>query len=62
VTAQFRLETLGPSHERHEFTCGVKVSDQYLVSQASEDVRRRVSACHVAVEVSAAQLPAARVH
>ncbi len=52
MTAQFRLETLGPSHERHEFTCGVKVSDQYLVSQASEDVRRRVSACHVAVEVS----------
>lgn len=52
MTAPFRLEALGPGHERSGFSCGVQVLDQYLSSQASQDVRRRVSACYVAVEVS----------
>jgi ribosomal protein S18 acetylase RimI-like enzyme len=56
VTAPFRLETLGPSHERDGFTCGVELLDQYLTSQASQDVRRRVSACYVAVEVSSGKV------
>jgi ribosomal protein S18 acetylase RimI-like enzyme len=56
VTAQFRLETLGPSHERDGFICGVEVLDQYLASQASQDVRRRVSGCYVAVEVSSGKV------
>lgn len=51
MTAPFRLEALGPGHERSGFSCGVEVLDQYLASQASQDVRRRVSACYVAVEV-----------
>lgn len=56
MTAPFRLEPLGPSHERAGFSCGVEVLDQYLASQASQDVRRRVSACYVAVEVSSGKV------
>jgi ribosomal protein S18 acetylase RimI-like enzyme len=56
VTAPFRLEPLGPSHERSGFSSGVEVLDQYLASQASQDVRRRVSACYVAVEVSSGKV------
>lgn len=51
MTAPFRLEPLWPGHERSGFSCGVEVLDRYLDSQASQDVRRRVSACYVAVEV-----------
>ncbi len=56
MTAPFRLEPLGPSHERGGFSCGVEVLDQYLATRASQDVRRRVSACYVAVEVSSGKL------
>jgi ribosomal protein S18 acetylase RimI-like enzyme len=50
VSAPFRLEPLGPSHERSGFSCGVEALDQYFALRASQDVRRRVSACYVAVE------------
>jgi ribosomal protein S18 acetylase RimI-like enzyme len=52
VTAPFRLGALGPSHDRNGFSCGVQVLDQYIASQANQDVRRRVSACYVALEVA----------
>lgn len=56
MTTRFRLEPLGPSHERASFSCGVEVLDRYLVSQASQDVRRRVSACYVATEVASGKV------
>ena len=56
MTPRFRIEVLGPSHARESFSCGVEVLDQYLVSQASQDVRRRVSACYVAVEVASGKV------
>lgn len=52
MSAPFRLEPLGPGHERSAFSCGVQALDLYLVSQASQDLRRRVSACFVAVEAA----------
>lgn len=56
MTAPFRVEVLGPGHARDTFACGVEVLDQYLVAQASQDVRRRVSACYVAIEVTSGRL------
>ena len=56
MTAPFRVEVLGPGHARDTFSCGVEVLDQYLLSQASQDVRRRVSACYVALEVASGRL------
>jgi ribosomal protein S18 acetylase RimI-like enzyme len=56
VTAPFRVEVLGPGHVRDGFTCGVEALDHYLVRQASQDVRRRVSACYVAVEIGSGKV------
>lgn len=56
MTAPFHLEALRPSHGRSGFSCGVEVLDQYLASQASQDVRRRVSACYVAIELSSSRV------
>lgn len=50
MTAAFRLEILGPSHAREGFACGVEALDAYFARQATQDVRRRASACYVAVQ------------
>ena len=50
MTAAFRLEVLGASHSREGFACGVEALDAYFARQATQDVRRRASACYVAVE------------
>ncbi len=50
MTATFRLEVLGPNHARDGFACGVDALDAYLSRQATQDVRRRATACYVAVE------------
>ena len=49
MTAPFRVEVLGRAHGRDGFSCGVEALDHYLAHQAGQDVRRRVSACYVAV-------------
>jgi GNAT superfamily N-acetyltransferase len=54
--AAFRLEVLASAHEREGFDCGVPALNAYLVNQATQDVRRRVSACFVAVEASSGKL------
>ncbi len=56
MTAPFRLEVLGSGHDRNSFSCGVEVLDQYLARQASQDIRRRVSACYVAVEIRSGKI------
>ncbi len=56
MTAPFRLEPLGPGHDRNAFSCGVPALDRYLASQAGQDAKRRVSACYVAVEVASDKL------
>lgn len=45
----FRIETLGSTHDRAGFFCGVEPLDRYLKTQAGQDMRRRVSNCFVAV-------------
>ena len=52
MTAAFRVEVLGASHARDVFACGVDALDAYFARQATQDVRRRASACYVAVETS----------
>ncbi len=51
MTATFQLEVLDASHARDGFACGVEALDVYLMRQAAQDVRRRASACFVAIEV-----------
>ena len=57
TAAPFRFEALG-AHDREGFRCGEEALDRYLQAQASQDVRRRVSNCFVAVEVATNEIAA----
>jgi ribosomal protein S18 acetylase RimI-like enzyme len=50
VTGQFRIEALAPEHVCASFVCGSDPLDKYLREQASQDMRRRASACYVAID------------
>lgn len=50
MTGPFAIEPLGPGHDRAGFSCGVAALDHYLQRQATQDIRRHVTACYVAVE------------
>jgi GNAT superfamily N-acetyltransferase len=44
---EFRVEPLGPRHNRNAFSCGVPALDRYLQKQASQDVSKYVAATFV---------------
>jgi hypothetical protein len=46
----FRIELLGDAHDRALFRCGDTVLGRYFQTQATQDIRRRVVNCFVAVE------------
>jgi len=50
VTAPFRVEPLGPQHDRQGFTCGVDALDRYFHQIVTQDIRRRLTHCLVAVD------------
>lgn len=50
MNSPFRLEPLGDAHERASFSCGQEPLDRYFQTQATQDIRRRVATCFVAVE------------
>ena len=69
--AGFRMEPLG-AHDRAGFSCGSDPLDRYFRERASQDAKRSVSGCFVAVEstsgavagyytLSAASVPAAEL-
>ncbi len=45
----FRIEPLGPHHDRAAFSCGSEALDRYLKTQAGQDRRRGAASCFVAV-------------
>jgi ribosomal protein S18 acetylase RimI-like enzyme len=50
MTIPFRLEPLGESHERSLFHCGEDALDRYFKTQVTQDIRRHIANCFVAVE------------
>jgi ribosomal protein S18 acetylase RimI-like enzyme len=48
----FHLEQLRPEHDRKMFRCGQDVLDIYFRSQATQDIRRHIANCFVAVETA----------
>ena len=48
-SAPFRLAPLDTAHDRTTFNSGSETLDRYLREQVSQDVRRRVAACFVAL-------------
>lgn len=45
--AEYRIEFLGPHHDRQGFSCGVSSLDLYLQKQARQDVSKGVAAAFV---------------
>lgn len=52
MTATFSVETLASHHDRKAFSSGVEALDRYFREQVTQDVRRRATACYVAVEAA----------
>ena len=52
MTGPFVVEPLGSTHNRRSFTCGVEALDRYFREQVSQDIRRRLSNCFVAVDTA----------
>jgi GNAT superfamily N-acetyltransferase len=50
VTQSFVTEPLGRHHDRSAFVSGSDALDSYLKERASQDVRRRIAGCFVAVD------------
>ena len=48
-SAPFRLTPLAAAHARAAFNCGSEPLERYLREQVTQDVRRRVAACFVAL-------------
>jgi GNAT superfamily N-acetyltransferase len=51
VTEQFRIEPLSSEHGRLRFTSGSAQLDRYFREQASQDIKRRIATCFVALSV-----------
>ena len=45
----FRVVVLDETHDRTRFSSGTPALDRYFRGQVSQDIRRRVAACFVAV-------------
>jgi len=43
-------ENLNSSHRKKEFSCGKEMLDNYLQKQASQDIKRKLSACFVLID------------
>jgi ribosomal protein S18 acetylase RimI-like enzyme len=50
VTSRFIIEALASSHDRAGFTSSIEPLDRYLRQQVNQDMRRRITACYVAVD------------
>ncbi len=47
-----RIEPLGETHDRTAFRCGEEALERYFQTQATQDVRRRIANCFVAVDIA----------
>ena len=56
MTAPFLIEALGPAHDRATFSSGVEALDRYFRELVTQDVRRRATACYVALDQAAAKV------
>jgi len=55
VSGAFIIEPLG-QHDRSAFSCGKNPLDRYIREQASQDVKRFVASCFVAIETATQSL------
>jgi len=53
VAETVRIEPLSGDHDRSQFLSGSDALDRYFREQASQDIKRRIATCFVAVSVTA---------
>ena len=58
MSASFRLEVLNGEHNRLAFACGEELLDRYFQLQVTQDIRRRIANCFVAIGIATAQVAA----
>jgi GNAT superfamily N-acetyltransferase len=58
VTKAFSVVALNAEHDRAGFSCGVEALDRYFREQVSQDVKRRATACYVALDVETGKVAA----
>jgi ribosomal protein S18 acetylase RimI-like enzyme len=58
MTPPFRLEPLGGEHDRSIFRCGEDALDRYFQTQVTQDIRRHIANCFVAVESATSHVAA----
>lgn len=51
MTELFRIERLSSGHDRSRFSSGSAALDRYFREQASQDIKRRIATCFVALSV-----------
>jgi ribosomal protein S18 acetylase RimI-like enzyme len=56
MPGSFRIEPLSSQHDREHFSSGSAVLDRYLREQASQDIRRRIATCFVAIHADAVEI------
>ena len=56
VEFPFVIAALEMRHDRAAFECGAEPLDRYLRTQATQEVRRRMTACFVALEADSSQV------
>jgi GNAT superfamily N-acetyltransferase len=56
VGAPFRVEPLSSAHDRSRFVSGSAPLDRYLREQASQDSKRRIATCFVAVDIETQEI------
>jgi GNAT superfamily N-acetyltransferase len=49
VKLSVRIEPLNASHDRKVFSCGVSALDDYFTTRATQDIKRRIANCFVAI-------------
>lgn len=49
MPTRFDIERLGAGHDRSGFDCGSEPLNRYFTQQVTQDIRRRVAACFVAL-------------
>ncbi len=52
MNAPYRMEALTEAHDRSAFSCGEEALDRYFRTLVTQDIRRNITNCFIAVEVA----------
>lgn len=53
IKVRYRIEHLEKKHDKTAFSCGIDALDQYLKTQASQDIKKNIAVTYVLTEICA---------